>query len=59
MDESLRHAVEHLAAERAARPGVPLVTLVDETARRFDLYARSSEWLLRTALEPRPLDPAG
>lgn len=56
--ERLRLAVAHLAAEREARPGVPLPKLVDEAALRFDLDAASSEWLLRTALRGSvPVDP--
>jgi hypothetical protein len=46
-------ALQHLNAERDARPGTPLPALVDEAARRFDLDAAQSEWLLRTALEGR------
>ena len=50
-------AVAHLAAEREARPEVPLPKLVDEAALRFDLDAMSSEWLLRTALRPSGGEP--
>ena len=46
-------ALEHVNAERLARPDVPLVRLVDEASLRFDLDAAQSEWLLRTALQPR------
>ena len=51
--EKIRRAVEHLNAERLARPLVPLLTLVDEAARQFDLDAAQSEWLLMTALRAR------
>ena len=52
--ERVVRAVEYLNGERAARPGIPLVQLVDEAARHFDLDAAQSEWLLRSALETRP-----
>ena len=51
--EKLRRAVEFLEAERASRPEVPLPSLVDEAARRFDLDAMQSEWLLMTAIRAR------
>lgn len=47
-------ALEHLNAERQARPGEPLMRLVDEAAQRFDLDAAQSEWLVRMALQPDP-----
>ena len=52
MDASRERAIEALGwvnAERASRPDAPLWKLVDEAARRFDLDAARSEWLLRTA----------
>jgi hypothetical protein len=52
--EKTVHALKELNEERAARPGVPLVKLVDEMALRHDLDAAQSEWLLRMALEPLP-----
>lgn len=46
-------ALKHLNEDRQARPGTPLVKLVDEMAQRYDLDAAQSEWLLRMALEPK------
>lgn len=57
--DKLRHAVEHLNAERAARPDVPLLSLVDEAARQFDLDAAQSEWLLMTTLRAREQERGG
>lgn len=48
--EKVVGALEHLNREREARPGIPLVQLVDEAARHFDLDALQSETLLRTAM---------
>ena len=48
--DRLRRAVEWLQSERLERPGIPLFRLSDEAARRFDLDALESEWLLATAL---------
>ena len=48
--DKIRHAVEYLNAERSAHPEAPLVKLVDEAARRFDLDAAQSEWLLMSAV---------
>lgn len=52
--EKAIQARKDLEAERRARPHVPLLQLVDEIARRHDLDAARSEWLLRSALEPAP-----
>jgi hypothetical protein len=52
-------ALRHLNEQRAARPGVPLVKLVDEAARQLDLDALQSEWLLRVALQPRECSTCG
>ena len=55
--EKALRALAHVNAERAARPGAPAWQLVDEAARRFDLDAAQSEWLLRTVLDavrPQP-----
>jgi len=49
--EKALRALAHVNAERVARPGIPAWQLVDEAARRFDLDAAQSEWLLRTVLD--------
>ncbi len=46
-------AALRVVLEEMGTPGAALAAVVDASARRFDLDAAQSEWLLRRALEVR------
>lgn len=49
--ESLRKAINHISEVRKSDPDADLVKLVDQTALRFDLSPKDSEFLLRFVKE--------
>ena len=49
--EQLRKAVKYIAEKRKENPDINLNQLVDETALKFDLSPKDSEFLLRFVKE--------
>ena len=45
--ESLRRAVRYVSDQLGEDPDRPLLSLVDEASRRFDLTPKESEYLIR------------
>ncbi|MBI5496018.1 MAG: hypothetical protein HY904_13415 [Deltaproteobacteria bacterium] len=50
--EAIRQAVRWIGQARRDRPGVPLVELVDEASRQFDLGPLDQEFLWRALRNP-------
>lgn len=50
--ETLRRALHWYSEERAARPAVSSVSLVEEASLRFDLSPVQEAWLLELARAP-------
>jgi hypothetical protein len=48
--EALRNAARWIAAQREAEPQIPLIQLIDEAARRFDLSPSQEQLLLADLL---------
>ncbi len=54
--EHVKRAVRWISDRRQDRTeiAVPVLVLVDEAARRFDLSPLEEEWMIRTFVEPPP-----
>ncbi|XXF80173.1 hypothetical protein P2318_10595 [Myxococcaceae bacterium GXIMD 01537] len=56
--ESLRNAARWIAGRRAEEPHAPLIQLIDEAARRFDLSPSQEQLLLADLLPTWSETPA-